>query len=91
MFKSQSSIWPIDRILPGATTPGQSEPGSNSNERVLHIPQISKAEASHSHCFMSYPGHYGEYQASAEMQSVYSPAPVDWAIYRVELWAYMDL
>ena len=33
-----SSNWPIDRIPSGATTPGQSEPGSNGNEGVLHIP-----------------------------------------------------
>ena len=28
-------------MLPGATTPGQSGPGSNGNEGVLHIPQRS--------------------------------------------------
>ena len=50
------SIWPIDNILSGATTPGQSEPESNRNERVLHIPQISKARGSQSYCLMSYPG-----------------------------------
>ena len=33
-----SSIWPIDRTLLGATTPGQSEPGSDGNEGVLRIP-----------------------------------------------------
>ena len=33
-----SSIWPIDRILPGATTPGQSRPGRDSNEGALRIP-----------------------------------------------------
>ena len=32
-----SSIWPIDRTLSGATTPGQSEPESDGNEGVLHI------------------------------------------------------
>ena len=37
------SIWPIDWTLSGATTLGQSGPGSNGNERVLHIPQIFKA------------------------------------------------
>ena len=36
-----SSIWPIDRTLSGNTIPSQSEPGSNSNEGVLHIPQSS--------------------------------------------------
>ena len=33
-----SSIWLIDRTLSGATTPGQSGPGSDDNEGVLHIP-----------------------------------------------------
>ena len=28
------------------TTPGQSEPGSMGNERVLHTPQLSKTGAS---------------------------------------------
>ena len=36
---SNSSIWYIDRILSGATTPGQSGPGSDGNEGVLHIPK----------------------------------------------------
>ena len=35
-----SSIYPIDKILSGATTPGQSGPGSDGNE-VLHILQSS--------------------------------------------------
>ena len=37
-------IWPINRTLLGATIPGQKGAGSNGNEGVLHIPQISKAE-----------------------------------------------
>ena len=62
--------------------PGQSGPGSDGNEGVLHIPQISKPGASPSDCLISYPGHLllGSY-ASAEMQSVYSRAPADWAEY----------
>ena len=40
------SIWPIDKTLSGAPTPGQSEPGSNGNEGVLYIPNISKDGAS---------------------------------------------
>ena len=32
-----SSISPIERTLPGATTLGQSEPGSDSNEGLFHI------------------------------------------------------
>ena len=38
------------------TTPSQSGAGSNGNEEVLHIPQISKAEASPSYGLMSYTG-----------------------------------
>ena len=54
---SNSSIWPIDRILSGATTPGQSGPASNDYESLLHIPQSSQTEASPSDCLVSYPGH----------------------------------
>ena len=72
---SNSSIWPIDRILSGAITLGQSGPGSDGNEGVLHIPQSSGITgASLSDCLMSYLGHsVGEILTpSAEMQSVYS-------------------
>ena len=49
---------PIDRALSGATTPGQSGPGSDGNEGVLHIPQsFSTAGTSPSDCLVSYPGH----------------------------------
>ena len=41
-----SSIWPMGKTLSGATTPGLSGPGSNGNERVLHIPQSSRTGAS---------------------------------------------
>ena len=77
-----SSIWSIDRTLSGATTPGQSGPGSNKNEGVLHIPQSSSiTRASPSDCLVSYPGHsLGESYPSAEMQTVYSTAPANWAM-----------
>ena len=53
-----SSIRPIDKTLSGATTPGQSESGSNGNEGVLCIPQSSSiTEDSPSDCLMSYRGH----------------------------------
>ena len=76
-----SSIWPIDRTLSSATTPGQSGPGSNGNEGVLRIPQISSITGtSPSDGLMSYPGHsLGEFYPSAEKQSVYSTTPSDWA------------
>ena len=47
------SLWSIDGTLSGATTPGQSGLGSNGNEELLHIPQISKAGASPSNSLMS--------------------------------------
>ena len=50
-----SSIWPIDRTLSGAATPGQSGPGSDVNKGVLHIPQSSSITGtSPSDCFVSY-------------------------------------
>ena len=53
-----SSVWPIDRILSGAATLGQSKPESNGNEGVLHIPQsYSITGASPSDCLVSYLGH----------------------------------
>ena len=74
-------MWPIDRILSGATTPGQNEPGSDDNEVLLCIPQntsISGASKSDNiiRRVISYAGHSlrGSYP-SAEMQSVYSTAP----------------
>ncbi len=60
--------------LSGTTTPGQSEPGSDGNKGVIRIPQSSSVTGtSPSDCLVSYPGH------SAEMPSVHSTAPVDWA------------
>ena len=58
-FSTQfSSIWPIDRTLSGATSPGQSEPGSDGNEGVLRIPQSSRiTRISPSDFLVSYPGH----------------------------------
>ena len=47
-----SSIWSVDR-----TNPDQSGPRSNSNERVLHIPQSSRVGALLSDGFVSNPGH----------------------------------
>ena len=63
-----SSIWPIDKTLSGATTPAKSGPGSNGNDRVLHIPQ-SWNIASQSDCLVSYLRHslLGSYP-SAEVQ-----------------------
>ena len=53
-----SSIWPIDRNLAGATIPGQSEPGSDGNERILCIPQSSSITGTSSlDCLVSYLGY----------------------------------
>ena len=76
---SHSSVCPINRTLSGATSLGQSGPGSNGNEGVLHILQSSSITgASLSDCLyhiqdIRYP--------SAEMLSVYSTAQVNWATY----------
>ena len=54
---SSCFICPIDKLLSGATTPGQSEPGSGGNEGVLRIPQITSIiGTSPSDCLVSYPG-----------------------------------
>ena len=71
----------MDRTLSAAATRGQSGPGSNGSEGVLHIAQIFKDGALLSDALMSYLGHslgVGSYP-SAEMQSVYSTGPSDWA------------
>ena len=85
-----SYIWSIDRTLSGVTTLGQSEPGSDGNEGMLHIPQNSSiTETSPWDCLASYPGHSleGSYP-SAEVQSVYSTAPANWAKSQLE-WLYL--
>ena len=70
---------PIDRTLSGATTPGQSGPGSEDNEGALRILQSSSITGeSLSNCLMSSRGHsFGEVGShpSVEIQSVYSTAP----------------
>ena len=72
-----SSIWPIDRTLSGATTPGQSEPWSNSNEGVLRIPPNSRiTETSPWDCHIQ-DIRWEKFYPSAEMQSMYSAAPAD--------------
>ena len=70
--------------LSGATTLGQSGPGSDGKKGVLRIPQSSSITGtSPSDCLASYLGHSllrGGSYPSVEMQSVYSTAPADWAI-----------
>ena len=53
-----SSIWPIDRTLSGATALRLRGTGGNGNEELDHIPQSSSiTRASPSDCLMSYTGH----------------------------------
>ena len=53
-----SSIWPIDRVLSGATALGQSRPGSDGNEGVLRMPLNSSiTETLPSYCLVSYLGY----------------------------------
>ena len=53
---SNNPLWPRDRTLSGAIILGQSRPGGNSNEKVLHISQKSCfPEALPSDCLQSYP------------------------------------
>ena len=74
-----SSIWSRDRTQSGATTPGQSCPVSEGNDRILCIPQSSSITRTlPSDCLMSYLRHsLRESYSSREKQSVYSTAPVD--------------
>ena len=76
---SNSFVWPI-----GATTLGQSGPGSDGNKEVFCFPQsFSITGASSSDCLVSYLGHSLEKSySSAEMQSVYSAVPADWATFK---------
>ena len=78
-----SSIWPINRTLSDATTLGQSRSGSDGSKWILHIPQSSRITGtSPLDCLVSYSEHsLGGWGSglSAEMQSVYSIAPADWA------------
>ncbi len=62
---SNSSIWPIDRNLSGATNPGLSELGNNSNKDVLRIIQsFSTTGGSPSDCLMAVGVFYSPNQLS---------------------------
>ena len=77
---SISSIRPIDRTLSGATTPGQSEPGSDANEGILHISQSSSITGVlPSDCLVSYLEHTcgGGSYPTEKKQLVYSTALAD--------------
>ena len=72
---------PIHRNLSGATTLNPSGTGSDSNERVLNIPQISTITGTSPSDFLCHiqDTHRGGSYPSAEKQSVCSTAPADWA------------
>ena len=78
-FKSSkwlnSSIYPIHRTQTGTTILGQSGPGSNCNERVLHSPKFLDWSLTIRNV-VSYPRHLlgVESYLSAEMQSTCSMA-----------------
>ena len=61
--------------------PGESGPGRNSNEGMLNIPQSSRTGASPSDAVLCHilDTRLGGLTPSAEMQSVYSTAPAEWA------------
>ena len=77
-----SSIWLIDRSLSGATTPGQSGPGSIGYEGVLHTPQKLQHYRSLTIRLFNVISRTlvgGVLPLCWEMPSVYSTAPVNWA------------
>ena len=78
---SNSSSWLINRTLSGAIISGQSGPGSNDSDGAARIHLNSSITgAPSSDDLIPYPGHsLGGSYASAEMQSVYSTSPADWA------------
>ena len=56
---SSNSIWPMNRTLSGATTPGQSGPRSDNNKGVQHIPQSASINrTSLSDCLISHHHHH---------------------------------
>ena len=72
-FSTQfNSTWLLDRTLSGATTPGQSGPGSDGNERVLHFPKAAALQETRHQIVKCHK------QDTA--LSVYSVSPADWAI-----------
>ena len=86
------SIWSIDRILYSATTLDQSRLRNNGNERVLHIPQISKAESPTIRWFNVISRTLiGSSYTCVEMQLVYSTYPANWAGYRSGKWSTSSL
>ena len=77
-----SSIWPIDRTLSDITTPGQSWPGSDGNEWYSAFPKTPALLEPPDRivlCHIQDTSSGGWSYSSAEMPSVYSTAPAEWA------------
>ena len=67
----------------GTTTAGQSGSGSNGNEEVLHIPEKYQNWSLINRWFSVISKtliEVGKFYSPAEMQSLYSTAPADWAV-----------
>ena len=81
-----SSIWLIERALSGTITSGKSEPGIDDSEVLLSLQSFSITETSPSDFLVPYPRHSVEWGVYpfAEMQSVYSTSPANWAMHRVK-------
>ena len=78
---SNNFIWSIDRTLSGATTPGPEWTWERWQWRgTPHSQSSSVTGTSPFDCLVSYPENsLGKSYSSAEIQLVYSTAPVDWA------------
>ena len=79
---SSSFIWPIDRTLSYASTPGQCEPWSNGNNEVnLHSTKLQHHWSLNIRLFsvISRTLGVGGFYGSAEMRSAYSTSSADWA------------
>ena len=66
------------RILTGRTTPGQGRPGSNGNERVLHIPQSSRTGVLPSDGLITDSGYFMEVRLTPQQrcsQCILQPQP----------------
>ena len=76
VYSTVPADWPtIDKTLLGAITPSHSGPGSNGNEGVLQSSRTSPS----GYLIVGW-----ESYPSAEMQSVCSIAPVNWAALPME-------
>ena len=75
---SESSIKPIDQMQP---LRAGADLGAMAIKGYSTFPKSSGITGASPDCLVSYAGHLlGKSYPSAEMQSVYSIAPADWAI-----------